>query len=1113
MHRILSKLPRFLGLITRGIFILLCSAGVALASGESLQQAVKGRVVSADDGQGFPGVNIIVKGTSIGTVTDTDGYYSLSVPSNESVLVFTSIGYRTTEIPVAGQSEINLSMDVDVTSLSEVVVVGYGTVKKSDVTGALSSVTSEQLRAVPVQSISQSLQGRAAGVDVAQGSFRPGDNPQIRIRGNRSLLGDNNPLIVLDGIPLPEGSSINDFNPSDVESVEILKDASSSAIYGARAANGVMIVTTKKGKAGKAKVTYDVYYGFSKPLVEIDMFDGGEFAEIRREAQRNNNALTYPFPWADAAADYTAFSPQDIEMWNSVADGYEWVDREARIPKTRPVTAKEREEFEAYYTQYDLRYPVGNPARTAAINTKLTNLRTMLDDPNLEIPVYNPKNVRTTDWGDLALRTGKKQSHQVSVSGGTENMTLYFGAGYYQEKGIQKTQGFERFNVKFGLDYQANKILKVGGTMVGTLSNQDYGSPLYFRSIGQLPIAIPYDQNGNVILQPGGDALIFSPLNEVTDFKDDRRTARFFGSYYADLKIMEGLRYHVNVGTDFRQYRRGQYQGPLTSDRRGGTSWANYEQNQKFTYVIENLLFYDKQLTDDHKIGATGLFSVQRDLSEGSGTNVANLPFESEYYNLGSSLALGPDAFSTDLTEKAILSYMGRVNYSFKDRYLLTLTGRYDGLSSLAPGQKWGFFPSAALAWKIHEEPFIQNLKVVDELKFRIGYGEVGNSNVPAPYMTKGTTEKRPYVWGENPAWGFIPQYPPNPDLKWERTKSLNVGLDYGVLNGRIAGTVEWYQADTEDLIMWRQLPSVSGLSMVQQNIGKVSNKGIELSLSTINVDVSDFKWSTNIIFSRNREEIVSLSTGKQDDLGNRWFIGKPITSYYDMDIIGVWQSDEVEEAKLYGKIPGQSKVKDQNTVDTDGDGKPDAPDGLINANDMVVRGSNVPDWTGSITNTLSYKGVELSFMFYTRQGSTINSGYHRPSLAGRYTEPDFVNYWTPKNPTNMYPRPNTDQERPEYGNAFLYQDGSFVKLRNVTLAYTFPSTMISRYHMSNLRVYVTAYNPILWTKFKAGDPEFYANTTRTSGGVQVPITNIDDQLIGNNLSDKSVVFGLSVGF
>jgi TonB-linked SusC/RagA family outer membrane protein len=691
---------------------------------------------------------------------------------------------------------------------------------------------------------------------------------------------------------------------------------------------------------------------------------------------------------------------------------------------------------------------------------------------------------------------------------------MYLGLGYYGEEGIQKTQAFERFNVKVGIDYKAAKWLTVGGTMNGTISEQEYGSPLYFRAIGQIPLAQPYDANGNVILQPGGDALIFSPLNEIDDFVDDRRTSRFFGSYYAEAKIIEGLKYRINVGTDFRHYRRGQYQGAATSDRRGGTSWGNYDQNQRFSYVFDNLLYYDKTI-GDHSIGATLLFGVQQDRYEASAINVSNLPYESQlFYNLGSTNAAGPDGFSSDYSNRSIMYYMGRANYSFRDRYLFTVTGRWDGLSTLPPGNKWGFFPSASAAWKLHHESFMSSVNFVSELKLRVGYGEVGNSNVPPPYMAPGRLEKRPYVWNETPAWGFVVQYPPNNSLKWEGTNSVNIGLDFELFEGRVGGTIEAYEQNTNDLIMYRQLPTASGLASTLQNIGKVRNKGIEVVLNTVNLD-TDFglRWTTDFVFSTNKEELVELYGGTNDDLGNRWFIGQPITTYYDWQPLGVWQSNEVDPAKAYGRIPGQSKIKDQLTVDTNGDGKPDAVDGVINAADMVVRGSNVPKWTGSMTNTFSYKGFDFSFMIFTRQGSTISSGYYRPALAGRYPEPALVDYWTPNNPTNMYPRPTADQERIDYPQAYLYRDGSFVKVRNITLAYQFPQSMISRFKMDNLKLYVTAFNPFLWTKFEAGDPEFYANSTRVVGGLNVPITNVDDQLIGNNLSDKSIVFGLTVGF
>jgi hypothetical protein len=393
-----------------------------------------------------------------------------------------------------------------------------------------------------------------------------------------------------------------------------------------------------------------------------------------------------------------------------------------------------------------------------------------------------------------------------------------------------------------------------------------------------------------------------------------------------------------------------------------------------------------------------------------------------------------------------------------------------------------------------------QNL--FDELKLRFGYGEVGNAGVP-PYIVPGRLQKTPYVWGEAAAWGYGPLYPPNPNLQWEGTRSLNLGLDFSILGGRVGGTIEGYQQKTDNLLTWRNLPSASGYRSIMENIGNVQNTGVELSLNTINIDMDNgFKWTTDFIYSKNKEEITELYGAKNDDISNRWFIGEPITTYFDWLPDGIWQVEEADAAKAYGRIPGQSRMKD---IDDNG---------VINADDRIIRGNNVPDWTGSMVNTFTFKGVELSFMIYTRQGSTISSGYYRPALAGRYPEAAFtMDYWTPTNPATIYPRPTTDQERIDYPQAYLYQDGSFTKVRYITLGYTFPKEMISRLKMDNLRVYVTAFNPFLWTDFEAGDPEFYANSTRVSGGLNVPITNVDDQLIGNNLSDKSIVFGINIGF
>jgi TonB-linked SusC/RagA family outer membrane protein len=1023
---------------------------------------VSGRVTAAGTNDPLPGVTVALKGTRSGTVTGADGAYKLTVSNSNGTLVFSFIGYATREETLNGRSTLNIALGQDASAIEEVVVVGYGTRKKSDVTGSLSSVNAQQLRQVPVQSVSQALQGRAAGVDVATTNFRPGENPQIRIRGNRSLKATNNPLVVLDGIPLPEGSGINDFNPADIESVEILKDASATAIYGSRGANGVILVTMKKGKAGAPAVNYEGYVGFSKPLTTMDMFNGAEYAELRREAFRNNSKpddYTTPFP--NPVQDYDLFK-QDPYMWESVARGYEWADEANRIPRYRAVTEQERQQFAAYgMGSYD------------------------------SVPVYHANRVGSTNWPDLVLRTGIKQDHQVSVSGGSEKMRVTLSLGYYNESGIQKTQSFERYNVRLGLDYSISKALRVGGSTMASLGNQQYGSNLYSEAIRQLPLAVPFDSAGSRIYQPGADPLIFNPLFNLENVVDERRTTRFMGSYFAELQLLDGLRFRMNFGPDFRHFRRGQFYGSLSTNRNRGTSQAIYEQNQRFSYVLENLLYYDKTFNRAHSLGLTLLQSVQSERYETSSTTVSNLPYDKQrFYNLGSTNNSGPDAFSSDFSLKRLMSYMGRVNYTLLNRYLFTVTGRFDGSSVLAAGNKWEFFPSFALAWKMQEESFLKGASWLSELKLRLGYGKTGNSAID-PYTVAGRLSKTRYVWGDNPAWGYLPNLIANPNLKWETTYQLNAGIDFTLANDRISGAVDVYQANTKDLIMDRQLPTASGFGNIQENVGSTRNRGVEVSLSTVNLETAGgFRWTTDLIFTKNKEEITELYGARNDDIANRWFIGQPITVFYDWKPSGVWQLNETEAAAVYGRKPGQGKMLDLNN------------DKIIDARDRLIIGNNVPDWSGSIVNSFSYKGFEFSFFFYTRQGQMVASGYYRPSLAGRYTEMK-LNYWTPANPANEYPRPKQDQERIDYPESYLYQDASFIKLRNVSLAYTFPKSMISRIRMQNLRVYVTAYNPLLITKFKALDPEFTANYN----------SNVDDQLISNNLSEKSLVIGVKVGF
>ncbi len=1044
------------------------AAAMLLVAPAAVGQVITGKITADDSKAPLPGVTVVLKGSTTGTATGADGSYSINVPNRQGTLIFSFIGYATQEVPIDGRSELSIVLGQDTKALGEVVVVGYGSQKKSDVTGALSSVSEEQIQQVTTQNLTQALQGRAAGVDVAGGNFRPGETPAIRIRGNRSIRASNEPLYVVDGIPLAQGTGLNDFNPQDIQSVEVLKDASATAIYGSRGANGVVLVTTKRGQEGKFTLNYNNYFSIDKASRTLDLFNGGEFLELQREANRNTNA--YPTLYADPARDFALFGAADLNAWEGIADGYEWTDRANRVVATRPTTEEERARYGANVTQ---------------------------------IPIYDASKVRTTDWQKLALRTALTQNHQISASGGTDKMRASLSVGYLNQEGIQQGQDFTRYNARVTLDYKVNNIVTLGASTNASLAIQNYGPDIYGRAVGQIPYATPYAPDGSFIVSPAFIATIYNPLREVDNAFNERRVTRFFGSFYGEVKLpIEGLRYRLNVGPDFRNNRTGIFQSARAIARDAGgpnsTSFASYDQGQNFTYVVENLLFYDKQINEKHSLGITALQSVQADRSEGSFVSAVNLPYDSQkWYNISSTYQAAANGFSSGFSKRTLQSWMGRVNYSFMDRYVLTATGRADGASVLAPGNKWSFFPSVAVAWKIQQENFLQNVTAINELKLRGGYGTVGQASVD-PYTTGGTLQRSSYAFNEVPAYGYSPTpgtLPntlggiPNPDLQWERTSTINLGLDFGLFKNRVSGSVEVYRANTSDLLLPRGLPTVGGVASILQNIGETRNSGLETSLTTVNVESDGgFRWSTDFIYTRNKEEFVKLASGAQDDIGNRWFIGQPLGVYYSYQNAGIWQLGEEDAARVYGRVPGDIKVVDQNG------------DNVINANDFVVLGSNRPKWTGSVNNTFNYKGFELSFLVYARIGQKVATGY-TTSLGGVF-QSQQGNYWTPSNPTNDFPRPIYKNETPVGYESYAFVNGSFVRVRNISLTYTVPQAISSKVKMSNLSVYANAVNPFLFTNYKGLDPE--ATDVGTTSG---------ERAQARNLGTKSLVFGLRVGF
>lgn len=1054
-----EQIPKklYLGMKLAVVLFLLSTLIVTAQEGT---RRISGMVKTINN-EPLPGVTVKIKESVTGTTTDQAGNYALNLDASARTLVFTFIGMSPKEVLIGNQTRIDVVMEESAVNLDEIVVVGYGTAKKSDVTGSLTSVTEKTLRERPVQNVVQALQGKASGIDV-QTNIKPGELPPIVIRGNRSMQASNTPLYVVDGIPLAIGN-MSDFNPNDINSVEILKDASATAIYGSRGANGVILITTKKGSVGKMSVNYNATFSFDSYKSLTDWMDGGQYVDRWRLSLMNGrlyNATTntdlkvpatlwYPDPFLDN----TKFSlASDPVAQQSVWSGYEWKNGVmGGTPLKRVTTAEER----------------------------------ALSWPD-SIPVYNSGNVRSYDWRKDALRQGFTQNHQISLSKGDEFSHLYMSLGYLDQIGVQKDQDYTRFNIILNGDINPVKWFNMGTSINASRSIQNFGiqgpntsntgsKDLYSRANDQFPYALPTRSDGTYIYNPGGNLSLWNPLIDIDQSLNERSIYAIYSNIFGEIKFTPWLRYRLNLGAQFRQYRGGAWTGPkATSHLTNKPNTAGYSATQNFAWVAENLLYIDKTFADVHTVGITLLQSAQRSRQEGISMNASSMIYDiSKWYDIASNLVGKPDGYGTSYTENSLMSYMVRFNYSLMNKYLLTASGRWDGASVLAPGHKWEFFPSFAVAWKMQEENFLKNFNWINEFKLRYGFGITGNSSVN-PYSTSGPLSKNPYVFGSTAAIGYLPQIVPNPLLTWEKTAQSNLGLDFAFLKNRVSGTIEFYLSNTSDLLLDKTLPAVSGFVSKVQNIGKTRNKGIELSIGSVNIRKSNFTWSTDLTFYANKEEIVELlskdADGKPlDMLANRWFIGYPIQVYYNYQSAGIWQNTPADLAEMalfnangHKFYPGTIKVVDQLTVDTNADGIKDAGDHKITGDDMVILGTNRPKWTGGITNTFNYKGIEFSFFIYARIGQKYFGGYPN-SYGGIYPNGRVENdLWSWTNPGGRWPMPNggnVENNTPSMN----YNDGSFVAVRNISLSYTLPAKWLSKISISNLQLSCQVVNPFMF--------------------------------------------------
>ena len=975
---------------------LLLPAAHAAAQGQTGR--ITGTITGVETKQPIQGVRVTLLGTQLTVTTTPQGRYTIAgvAPGTHRIRA-SAIGYTPVvidSIPVAaGQTATaDIQLRHQTVELERVVTIGYGTLTKRDVTGAIGQVSGDQIRAVPTTNAVDAIKGKVPGVDIVATGYSPGDGVRVRIRGQRSLTASNDPLYVLDGIPMAGG--IGDLSPADIESIEVLKDASATAIYGSRGANGVVLITSRRGTAGDTRVTYDTYAAAQDVSRRIEVFDAEGFANYKREAYRTAN----------------------LYKCGGVVS-------QSICPEGDAVT---------FYAE----------------------------------EIAGLKNGVNTDWQDLVSRQGSLVEHRLGVQGGTDRAQYSVSGELQKQIGVVLSQAYDRKQMRVSIEGQAKERFRIGGSALYVRSLQNVGrdNGLYDEAQSQSPLAVPYDSAGGIIFKPTPDAQRDNPLSDVNNWQNDNLRNRIFGTLFATVNLIPGLDYRVNFGPDMIFNRNGIFIGAQTQSKQGAGNEAQMREQRTFDYTLDNLLTYKRDFGRAHKIDATALYSIEKQNFEEQWARGDNLPSETfKYFNLGAASQV--NGISSQTSDWALRSYMGRLNYTLLDRYLITLTGRVDGSSRLAEGNKYATFPSVALGWRVLDDANNETFGPLNSLKLRGSYGTTGNTSVN-PYQTLDQLNRTVYSFGGAGAFGYAPNTIANPDLKWEKTGTLDIGADFGFWNNRISGTIDYYRANTTDLLMNRTIPYSLGYQSITQNIGATRNTGLELALSAITLDGwKGIRWTNDITWAKNKNEIVTLAGGAESDLGNLWFVGMPINGggnnvWRDYVFNGIWQTADAAEAAKYGRKPGEIRVADLNN------------DGKFNDADRMILGNTYPSWTGSYSTRIDYKFLDLGAQAITRQGFMIRNDLARGnSLAGRYNGVR-VNYWTPENPSNEAPRPDKNTESPYFGESRGYEDGSFVRIRNITVGATVPERFLTRVGAQSLRLYFTAQDPFLFTNTDVIDPE-----------------------------------------
>ena len=1013
---------------------LLSTTQASAATNETMAvdqaRKVTGRV--SDSMGPLMGATVMEKGSrGNGVVTDLNGRFSIDVPSG-ATLVVSYMGYVTQEVRAG--SDMNIVLKEEGHNINEVVVIGYGSQRRETVTGSVANIGGEKLNQSAATNAAQALQGRVAGVLMQQTSSQPGAEMQIRIRGQRSLNASNDPLIVLDGVPFM--GQLSDINPADIKSMDILKDASATAIYGSRGANGVIIITTHKGAMGQpAKVNYNAYIGFKKVFHKYPMMNTEQYMKMRKYAGLYNNSLD--------------------------------------------------------------------------------------EDENVD-----------TDWQDLFYQTGVTQSHDVSVSGGSNGGSYSFGAGYYHDEAVIPTQGYDRYSIRGNFDQMVGEYLRFG-LSTNTSYRETKGSNVsVYGVLSKTPMIDPYDANGElkrtVDMPIDGGQYVWTKgrLQQLEDsYLNENKGIGSYNTLFGEVKCpwVEGLSYRINIGLNYRSSKTGAFTGTgIGSSNANEPNSASVQQTPTKNWAVENILTFDRTFAEKHHLNVTGLYSTERTFYEQNHMSGRDIPAEYfQYYNIGAAqqdLTVNP-AYQ-NYWQSGLMSWMGRAIYTYDNKYMLSVAFRSDASSRLAKGHQWHTYPAISAGWNIARESFMQPLTWLDNLKLRVGYGETSNQSID-PYSTLGALSTKYTNMGTSMLTGYYVSTLPNTELGWEYSSTWNFGLDYSLFNGRLYGTLEYYIQNTHDLLLSVNLPPTSGVGSYMANVGKTRNKGFEFSVNGVILDnYKGWNWEVGLNLYANRNELVELASGAEQDVSNRWFVGHPIDVIYDYKNIGLWQQGEEELLNILEPGGNVGMIKVEYTGDYDENGLPTRQ---INTDDRQVMDME-PDLMGGFSTTVGWHGFDLSVIGAFQVGGKLISTLHSSNgylnmLSGRRGQID-VDYWTEDNTGAKYPKPGgmSQNDNPIYGSTLGYFDAGYLKVRTITLGYTFD---LKRFGIDRLRAYATVQNPFVlfspYTNECGLDPE--TNTLSDNGGTMA--VTMDGYkgahkipVIGYNTpSTRNFLFGINLTF